>query len=458
VHIAAQFFHNFLKVSKVQATTPHSTGPFNVTMKLDTSHMRYLSNEDFRVLTAVEMGSKNHEVVPTTLISQISGLRSASGVNRSLGELAKIKLVSRVRNAKYDGFKLTYHGYDYLAIKSFIKRDSIFGMGRQIGIGKESDIFVVIDKTGKQNVLKVHRLGRISFRTVKKNRDYLRNRTSASWMYLSRLAAQKEFAFMKTLYDHGFQVPVPIDQSRHQIVMSLIDGFPMRQLRDHDEPGRLYSTLMEFIVRLANHGLIHCDFNEFNIMICDKFDKPENEIVVIDFPQCVSISHVDAKRYFDRDVDCIRQFFEKKLNYVSAEYPDFDRDVRREANLDIAAEASGFSKKQVKELEAALAISRENIGDEYEGGEGQEYEGEEGGEGEGEEEEEDGDEDVEGERIEESEAAEADEESGESGENGEGDEIEELHDDHQQKLERAIAEKGIENLRQDKLGNYILDD
>jgi hypothetical protein len=41
------------------------------------------------------------------------------------------------------------------------------------------------------------RLGRISFRTVKKNRDYLRGRKSASWMYLSRLAAQKEFAFMK---------------------------------------------------------------------------------------------------------------------------------------------------------------------------------------------------------------------------------------------------------------------
>ena len=41
------------------------------------------------------------------------------------------------------------------------------------------------------------RLGRISFRTVKQNRDYLRGRKSASWMYLSRLAAEKEFQFMK---------------------------------------------------------------------------------------------------------------------------------------------------------------------------------------------------------------------------------------------------------------------
>lgn len=41
------------------------------------------------------------------------------------------------------------------------------------------------------------RLGRISFRAIKAKRDYLVKRSSASWMYMSRLAAEKEFAFMK---------------------------------------------------------------------------------------------------------------------------------------------------------------------------------------------------------------------------------------------------------------------
>jgi hypothetical protein len=39
-----------------------------VIMKLDVSVLRYLSRDDFRVLTAVEMGMKNHELVPTELI------------------------------------------------------------------------------------------------------------------------------------------------------------------------------------------------------------------------------------------------------------------------------------------------------------------------------------------------------------------------------------------------------
>jgi len=37
----------------------------------------------------------------------------------------------------------------------------------------------------------------MSFRAIKSKRDYLRKGQSASWMYMSRLAAIKEFAFMK---------------------------------------------------------------------------------------------------------------------------------------------------------------------------------------------------------------------------------------------------------------------
>jgi RIO kinase 2 len=47
----------------------------------------------------VEMGTKNHEVVPTALIAQISGLRNG-GVNKMIGALAKRNLVSKVQNSK----------------------------------------------------------------------------------------------------------------------------------------------------------------------------------------------------------------------------------------------------------------------------------------------------------------------------------------------------------------------
>ena len=42
---------------------------------LDVKALRYMSADEFRVLTACEMGMKNHELVPTTLIESLSGLK-----------------------------------------------------------------------------------------------------------------------------------------------------------------------------------------------------------------------------------------------------------------------------------------------------------------------------------------------------------------------------------------------
>lgn len=48
-----------------------------------------------------------------------------------------------------------------------------------------------------------------------------------SWLYLSRISATREFAYMKALLDHGFPVPKPIDFNRHCVVMELIEGRPL---------------------------------------------------------------------------------------------------------------------------------------------------------------------------------------------------------------------------------------
>jgi RIO-like serine/threonine protein kinase len=37
-----------------------------------------------------------------------------------------------------DGYRLTYGGYDYLALRTFSKRDTVHAVGNQIGVGKES--------------------------------------------------------------------------------------------------------------------------------------------------------------------------------------------------------------------------------------------------------------------------------------------------------------------------------
>lgn len=76
------------------------------------------------------------------------------------------------------------------------------------------DIFEVAKEDGSILAMKLHRLGRTSFRAVKSKRDYLRHRRSYNWLYLSRLAALKEFSFMKVypcFSQHSLALPFDID-------------------------------------------------------------------------------------------------------------------------------------------------------------------------------------------------------------------------------------------------------
>ena len=64
------------------------------------------------------------------------------GIQDCLKSLLRQKLVHH-ENSKYNGFRLTTLGYDFLALKALLNRGAVSAIGRQIGVGKESDVFEV---------------------------------------------------------------------------------------------------------------------------------------------------------------------------------------------------------------------------------------------------------------------------------------------------------------------------
>jgi RIO kinase 2 len=255
-------------------------------MKLDPTVMRTMSPQDFRVMEAVEEGMRKHALVPSALIASISALRHG-GTSKILGSLLRDKLLSHDQSCGYDGYRLTNAGYDILALHNLKARKFIAAIGDRIGTGKESDIYLAVHPNGTQVVLKLHRLGRTSFRNVKKTRDYFvyHNRgrngagasagaapsTSDSWLFLSRQSALKEFAFMKALYDVNYPTPEPIAHNRHIVVMSLIRGVPLYQVSARnlspEQAASIFHQASDLALRLAKHGLVHCDLNEFNLIV-----------------------------------------------------------------------------------------------------------------------------------------------------------------------------------------------
>ena len=209
------------------------------------------------------------------------------------------------------------------------------------------------EREGEQLCLKLHRLGRTCFRKVREKRDYHKNRRSMNWLYLSRISATKEFAYMKALKDRGFPIPAPIDFNRHCIVMELVEGTLLQNVVEVEDPANLFDQLMDLILRFAAVGVIHGDFNEFNIMVAD-----DGSPVIIDFPQMVSTGHPDAKMFFDRDVTGVRDFFRRRFNYESMDAPCFE-DIHRTDAMDAEVAASGVTKQMEKDLRLEYGLDDE---------------------------------------------------------------------------------------------------
>lgn len=317
-------------------------------VKLDVSLLRYLSPEDFKVLTSVEMGMRNHELVPGTLVNSIATLRFG-GCGKVLVDLTKHKLLAYERGKRYDGYRLTYAGYDYLALNALTHRDVLGGVGNQIGVGKESDVFIC-ESPDQLNTyaIKFHRLGRVCFRKVTEKRDfYTKSKNKTSWIYLSRKAAQREFEFLRFMHCKGMPVPKPIDCNRHVVVMEMVNGRILNHYttesfepEDRDRQiSELYKNLMDLILRFATETrVVHGDFNEFNILIKHNDALKTLEPVIIDLPQMIGIDHELAPEQFERDVECIVDFFNKRFHYESDYVPKWSDVVEyekpKEDNMD----------------------------------------------------------------------------------------------------------------------------
>jgi RIO kinase 2 len=134
--------------------------------------------------------------------------------------------------------------------------------------------------------------------------------------------------------------------------MSLIKGSILNKVPSLENPGKVFARIMDIMIRLARCGLVHCDFNEFNMFLDD-----DDRVTIIDFPQMVSVDHPNAAVLFDRDTNCLRVFFERRFSFIASAVPSISSDCAdRLESLDNAVKASGFDNEHQRRLEQGLAI------------------------------------------------------------------------------------------------------
>ncbi len=268
---------------------------------------RTLEPEDFRVLQTIEANMARHRYIPEKELPRLTKLTTRE-LDFRLPRLSKLGLIEHWVGP-YTGYVLYTTGYDCLAINALVKAEVLEAFGTPLGVGKESDVYDALTPRGRKVAVKFHRLGRMSFRQTRRVRGYIAQRHHISWLYQSRLAAEKEFEALKLLYPRDVAVPEPIIQNRHVVVMGMIEGSLLAAFKEVPDPEKTLQEILTNIRRAyADAGVIHADLSEFNIIL-----QPNWHILIIDWPQYIRKDHPNAEELLERDIRNILHFFRRKF-------------------------------------------------------------------------------------------------------------------------------------------------
>jgi len=276
---------------------------------------RELDSKDLRILQGIEVGMKHYEWVPMDELLKITKI-PFSTLEYKLRLLKKKNLVV-MTNTPYEGYQIYFDAYDTLAINTFVKRGTISAIGDEIGVGKESVVVEAIKEPelglGEPQgvIIKFHREGRTSFKSVKRVRSHLDNKEHFSWIYAARLAAKREADIMNRLYP-DVSVPRLIDNNRHALVMEIAEGDLLYRTKLED-PGWFFDRIMDQLKKTYEKGIIHSDISAYNVFVYD------GGVQIIDWPQYVETNHPHADELLERDVRNLLEYFIRKY--------DLDRDI-----------------------------------------------------------------------------------------------------------------------------------
>lgn len=271
-----------------------------------------LEKEDFRVLMAIEIGMKRSEYVTLNNIKFYSRYKMEETLFR-VNKVHKLDLLIRESSKHEVAYTLNSKAYDLLALHTLVERNVVSQLGPIIGKGKESDVYSCIDDDGKIYALKFYRMGRASFRNIKRYRDLIGDRGHLSWLYVNRLAAKREFEALTKIYTLQLNTPKPIAYNRHVIVMSYLKGKEIVYFKQIKNPSKIFELIIKQIrIIYQKANMIHGDLGEFNIVLSE-----EGKILIIDWLQWVPTDHPNPRTLLERDILNICTFFNKKYNIES---------------------------------------------------------------------------------------------------------------------------------------------
>ncbi|MEB3798854.1 MAG: serine/threonine protein kinase [Desulfurococcales archaeon] len=268
-----------------------------------------MDNDMFRILRAIESLLPKYEYPPLDIVERRARLPPGR-FKRALEKLVEMKLLRKSKH-QLMGYTLTFQALDLLALRTLVARGTISEIGGKIGVGKESEVYKALSPTGMKLIVKFHREGTRSFKSLRKTRLYMADSTRKHWLIKAKLIGEREYKALDTLYNLGALVPKPIDWNRHAVVQEYIEGIELYIIPDNGLPNPsdvLDKIIATIEIAYKKAGIVHGDLSEYNILVSTSGDP-----YIIDWPQYVYRDDPIAEDLLERDVYYIIRFFNKKF-------------------------------------------------------------------------------------------------------------------------------------------------
>ena len=266
--------------------------------------VKSIEPDDYKLLKVLASGLKQHESLTRKEIMTYSKMHE-NIVDFRINRLHDMKLIGKNKG----GFTLLMMGLDTVALKMLVDKDIIIGMGKPIGIGKESDVFEAITSSEQERALKFFRIGRISFREVRRRRTFIGKEDIHHWLLVNIDAAKREYNALNLLRHTGIRIPVLYYRAMHCVVMNRIDGLRLVNIHELEDPKVTLQNILQDIRAAYKYNMINSDLSEYNVLLDSK-----NNIWIIDWPQVVLRSHPNAADLIKRDVYNIVNFFNRRFD------------------------------------------------------------------------------------------------------------------------------------------------
>jgi RIO kinase 2 len=275
--------------------------------------LKSLKDEEWRTLAGLERASSGYGTPDLGRLSRMSRL-PPERVRFAIDALEKKGLAMR----KGQGYALTREGVEVMALKDYVKKDLIFALGAIIAKGKESDVYEALTEEGTVYALKLYKIGRISFTSIRKKRV----RESAefrSWMTANYDAARREYHALRKLEGLSATFPKAIAYSRSTVLLKELSGVRLSQRPYLEDARAALRTVIESVrAAYTRVKLVNADLSEYNIL------TDGASVWLIDWPQAVDAGHPNSSELLMHDVKAVTSFFRKAYGVESDSGKVFD--------------------------------------------------------------------------------------------------------------------------------------